>query len=86
MTAREDPPALPKCPRCDSNERVEVIAPPTHDPDARLFCPTDNLTFTGSQAEAFALKARDAAKKAERGELDRIGRLGRDLGVIGDKP
>lgn len=73
------------CPRCGSSERVEVIAPPAHDPDARFYCATDNLAFTGSPAEAFALKARDAAKKAERGELDRIGGRGRDLGVIGDE-
>ena len=78
-------PGCPSCPRCHSSERVEVIAPPAHDPDARFYCASDNLAFCGSREEAERLAAADAAKARERGELDRLGRLGRDLGVIGDK-
>ncbi len=73
----------PVCPRCGSSERVEVIAPPAHDPNARFYCPTDNLAFDGSREEADRLQAREQAKAAGRGELDRLGRVGRDLGVIG---
>ena len=74
---------LPKCPRCQQVDRVEIVDPPKHDLDARYFCPRCNLSFTGSQAEAFALQARDAARAAARGDLDRLGAVGRDLGVIG---
>lgn len=86
MTNRDDPPEMPRCPRCNSTERVEVIDPPTHDPDARFFCAAHGgLVFTGSPSEAFSLRARDAARAAERGDLDARGRVGRELGVIGDE-
>lgn len=62
-------PAL--CPRCGSSERVEVIAPPAHDPDARFFCPVDNLAFRGSQAEAQAEQRARADKDRERAEAQR---------------
>ena len=77
-------PGCPACPRCHSSERVEVIAPPAHDPDARFYCPTDNLAFDGSREEAERIAASDAAKARDRQELDRLGAVGRDLGVIGD--
>lgn len=78
-------PEVARCPRCGSSERVEVIDPPAHDPDARYLCRTCNLNFTGSAKEAHDLAVRDAVKAAERGDMMRRAEVGRAAGVIGQE-
>lgn len=78
-------PEVACCPRCHRSDRVEVIAPPAHDPDARYYCGRDNLAFTGSAKEAHDLAVRDAAKAAERGDMMRRADVGRSVGVIGQE-
>ena len=76
------PDLAPACPRCSKSDRVDRIDPPAHDPEAIFYCGRDGLTFTGKPNEAYELKARDAARAAERGDLDRRGVAGRQAGVL----
>jgi len=74
------------CPACGSSERVDVIEPPAHDPDARFYCAKDNLAFRGSPEEAEAMRKARADKARDRDDMHRRADTGRALGVIGDQP
>ena len=65
VTFTDEGPAVPRCPQCRDTARVEVVAPPKHDPDARYLCGRCSLVFTGSPAEAAAQNAWEDRKRAE---------------------
>ena len=65
--------AVARCPRCGSHDRVSVVAPPKHNPDARFLCGSV-LVFTGSTREAQAeADAREASGPRAVGSMCRRG-------------
>ncbi len=65
MIYTDQGPAVARCPRCGSHDRVSVVAPPKHNPDARFLCEPCVLVFTGSTREAQAEADARVAKRTE---------------------
>ena len=74
-----------RCPRCGSSERVEVVAPSPHNPDARFFCEPCVLVFTGSREEAEAEQRHEASKPAAIRDRERTRQGGVEAGVLPER-
>ena len=83
MSIRDEPPTIPLCPECVSNE---ATAPATEDEARwgwRWYCQTDQTYYVGTVEEFTAYQRRKAERAADHDRLDQAHRAGQNQGVLG---